>query len=163
MACIVPNHEKYLAVVTIVWPDQMGEVEPGDGRRGYRPGSRYGPIAAIDKLRGRIGQTGRLRLGKNDRGIDSSYLSGAGAAVITEPVNVQAIAPGVGSHFKKNSLAHIYADISGKSLDARIARAANLPVRIPRLLIFAGHRVRAGLRLARHRKACKRDRKMRKA
>src|SRR6185437_16041964 len=116
MACVVPHHKEYLAVVAIVRPDQMGEVEPGDGRGGNSPGSGHCPITAVDELRCRIGQTGRLRLWKHDRRIDSRHFAGPVAAVIAHSVYVQAIAPGVGSHFKKNSLALICASISSKSL-----------------------------------------------
>src|SRR6185437_326166 len=160
MACVVANHKEYLTLVAVVRPDQVDEVEPGDGGSGNGPGGGHCPVSAVDKLCSRIGQTGWLCLRKNDRRIDRRYFAGPVATVIAHSVDVQPIAFGVRCDFKKNSLADIHADIGGKSLDARIARAANLPVRISWKLVFAGDRVRTGLRLAGDRKACKCDRKV---
>ena len=144
MTGIIPDDEDDVAVPSRIAPYQMSDVDPGSRVRRDLPGRRNGPVATIDQVRRVIRNAGGLRLGKRHRGGKGGYLASAIPAVIPDAIDIDGVDRRVRVDFEEDSLALVHADVSGKTLDRQIARAAYIPLArgVPWLRIFADDVVR---------------------
>jgi hypothetical protein len=78
------------------------------------------------------------------RRLDRGDLPGAHAAVVAEPVDVDAIRAAAAVDLERHRLAGVDADVGGEALDLQVARSVDVPFGrwIPRLAVFRDDPVR---------------------
>ena len=110
-----------------VLPCGPGEIDPGCGGGGHAPGGSDDPVAAINQAGSSVGQAGRLATGHRARRWNGRHQASPEPAVVSHPVNVQAILGAGRADFEGDRLALVDADIGGETLNTQIAGAADVP------------------------------------
>jgi hypothetical protein len=114
---IVANNEHELAGAASIGANQVSKIDTRDGGGGDTPRCRYGPVAAIDQIGGRISEASRLVLWQLGRGLHGCDQAGARTAIVAHSVYVDAIACSVGLDLETDGLTSIDADIRGETLN----------------------------------------------
>ena len=104
-----------------VKPGHLGVIDARDRIGRNIPGGRDRPVAGIDQLGGGVEQGQRLRLGAGELAIDGLDQPGAVAAVIAQPIDIDAVIGGIGVDLEIDALAVVERELGGIALDRGVA------------------------------------------
>ena len=142
MAAVVSHDKRDLILAGgPILTHELGDVDARDSIRRHGPTGRNSPVAGVHFTGRRIAQRRRLVL--HARVLKRGDLTGAHAAIVAEPVNIDPIIVRIRIDLEVDRGAVIDADVGRESLDIRIARAVDAPLafRIAEPLVLQNDRI----------------------
>ena len=107
----------------------------------HHPRRRDAPRAAIDQSAGGLGRARRLNLRQRRRRLHRVDLARAGAPVVAEPIDVDAVISRRRVDLEVDGAADIHAHVGGEPLNRGIPRSADVPIRIAGQQILGQDRI----------------------
>ncbi len=146
VARVIAHDEGDLAVVAVVGARELCDVDAGYRIGRHSPGSGDAPVSAVVQLGRRVGDAGRLALGKRGRRCHVRDLACAESLVVAGAEDLDRVRPRVRVDLETDRSADVHADVGGEALDVAVSSSLDVPhgrVR-PGKRVLAHDRIRGG-------------------